>query len=182
MDRRSEPPQPTILARGDFVQLVRDGHWEYAERHNATGVVVIVAVTDRHELVLVEQYRPAIGSRVVEMPAGLVGDIPGEERESMERAARRELLEETGYEAGSWEFLTEGPPCSGMVSEIISLYLARDLTKVGEGGGDETEDIQVHVVPLEDIDGWLEDKRRNGVAIDPKTYGGLYFALRRTST
>ena len=105
-------PAKTILAEGKFLRLVRDGRWEYADRTRAQGAVVLVAVTDDNRLVLTEQYRIPLGQRVLELPAGLVGDIQGEEDEPLVTAADRELLEETGYQAGrwSWAWLQGRPP------------------------------------------------------------------------
>jgi len=165
-----------VMARGHYMQLLeRDGH-EFAERINVSGVVVIAAVTDDSELVLTEQYRVPQACRVIEMPAGLAGDLAGLEDEALEAAARRELLEETGYEAAEMRLLMAGPPSSGSTSEIITVYLARGLRRVHAGGGDENEDIQVHLAPLAEADQWLQAKAQEGVLIDPKVYAGLYWA------
>lgn len=167
-----------ILAEGKFVRLVRQGRWEFAQRKNTTGICVIVARTDADEIVLVEQFRPPVGSRVIELPAGLIGDIPGQEDEAFETAAKRELLEETGFEARRWQRLGEGPPSAGMISEWITLFGATGLTRVEAGGGDESEDITVHIVPLNQVDTWLQKQAAAGIAIDPKVYSGLYFAAK----
>jgi ADP-ribose pyrophosphatase len=74
----------TIHYQGRFLGLKESDHWEYAYRTNATGVVVLVPVTDAGELVLVEQYRTPVRSRVMELPAGLVGDT-----EAADEDARR---------------------------------------------------------------------------------------------
>ncbi|CAM2011057.1 NUDIX hydrolase [Acanthopleuribacter pedis] len=170
--------QQEMLGEGKFVRLVRQGRWEFARRKNTTGIAVIVARTNQDEIILVEQFRPPIGKNVIELPAGLIGDIPGQENEAFETAARRELLEETGFEAKRWTRLTEGPPSAGMISEWITLFGATDLTKINEGGGDETEDIKVHVIALDKVDAWLQQKAAAGIAIDPKVYSGLYFAAK----
>lgn len=167
-----------VIAEGKFVRLVRQGRWEFAQRRNTTGIAVIVARTDEQEIVLVEQFRPPIGKNVIELPAGLIGDIPGQEDEAFETAARRELLEETGFEAKTWSRLGEGPPSAGMISEWITLFGATGLTRVHEGGGDESEDITVHLVAMSTVDAWLQEKAEAGVAIDPKVYAGLYHAGR----
>ena len=78
-----------VLGEGRWLRLVDDGGWEYAERSGSNGVVVIVAVTDDDRLVLVEQYRPAVKARVIEAPAGLVGDLAGYEDEDRLAAASR---------------------------------------------------------------------------------------------
>ncbi|MDA3922990.1 MAG: NUDIX hydrolase [Salinisphaera sp.] len=167
-----------ILFEGDYLRLRRRGTWEYAERVNARGAVVIVAVTPDNELLLVEQPRAPMGGPVLELPAGLVGDIQGEENEDMAVAAGRELEEETGYRAARFEFLTAGPPSAGLAGEVLSFYRAIELTRVGAGGGDETEEITVYAVPLGEIEPWLQDKRDAGVWVDPKIYTGLYFIQR----
>ena len=89
--------QREVIAATRHLQLVRRGGWEYVERPNVTGIVVIVPVTRDGELVLIEQYRVPVDRPVIELPAGLAGDVPGTEGERLEAAARRELLEETGY-------------------------------------------------------------------------------------
>jgi ADP-ribose pyrophosphatase len=165
-----------VMAEGRFLRLVRRGRWEWAERVNTTGAAVIVAVTSGWELVLVEQYRNPLGRRVIELPAGLVGDVAAFREEDMVDAARRELFEETGCEADDIRVLFEGPSSAGLTSETYTLVLARHVRRVAAGGGDESEEIHVHVVPLAEIDAWLEARRGEGLLIDPKIYAGLYFA------
>jgi ADP-ribose pyrophosphatase len=169
-------PPLTVLGKGRFVQLVRRGRWEYAERVNATGAAALVAVKEDGTLILVEQPRPALDGRVIELPAGLVGDIPGQEDEEMALAAGRELVEETGYEAGRIEFLIRGPSSPGISSECLALFLATELVRVGPGGGVEHEDITVHEVALEHAEAWLQARVQDGLHIDLKIYAGLYFA------
>lgn len=166
------------MAEGRFLRTVAQDGWEWVERTNASGAVVIVAVTEGRELVLVEQYRIPLAARVIELPAGLVGDQSGQPHEDLAEAARRELLEETGYEAATLEYLTEGPSSAGLASEVFALYLARNARKIGLGGGDSSESIQVHTVPLDSAPQWLESRRKQGIMLDPKIYAGLYFALR----
>jgi len=175
--RKKSPPR--VLHEGRFLRFMDRGGWEYLERKGASGVVIVVAVTESREMVLVEQYRPALDARVLDMPAGLAGDRPGEEHEDLAEAARRELLEEAGFEADSFEFLTEGPASSGSSAEVLTLLLARNCRRVGPGGGDADEDIRVHVVPLAGIERWLADRRKAGVMLDPKVYAGLYFLQTR---
>ena len=171
-----------VLAEGRFVRLVRQDGWEWAERTNNSGVVVIVAITDQAEIVLAEQYRPPLDARVLDLPMGLSGDLDGAEGEPLHEAARRELLEETGYQADRLESLGEGPTSAGLTNELLTFFLARGCRRVGRGGGDETEDIEVHVVPLDQADAWLEQKRAAGVLLDPKIYAAIYFAGRHLSS
>src|SRR5678816_1525211 len=91
------------LHTGKFLALVTEGHWEYADRTNATGAAIIVAVTEEQKLLLVEQYRIPVHARTIELPAGIIGDEPGSSDEAHAEAARRELIEETGFEAGHME-------------------------------------------------------------------------------
>jgi len=167
-----------ILGEGRFVRLVRRNGWEWAERTNSSGIVAIVAITLEGQLVLAEQYRPPVAARVIDLPMGLSGDLGGDEGEELHEAARRELLEETGYEPAGLEWLGEGPTSAGLTSEVLSFFLARACRKVARGGGDDTEDIEVHVVPLDQAHAWLQGKRADGVLVDPKIYAALYFAGR----
>lgn len=171
-------PLTTTLHTGRFLALVKEGDWEYAERKHATGVAVIVAVTDDRKLLLVEQYRVPVHARTIELPAGLIGDEPGSHGEAQTQAARRELIEETGYDAGHVEVLTLGPSSSGLTSEVVTLFRATRLHQVGMGGGVVGENIVVHEVALSEIHEWLEAKAQAGLLIDPKVYAGLYFIGR----
>ncbi len=168
------------LYEGKYVRFVDLDGWEFVERHGASGVVIIIAVTDARRLVLVEQFRPAMGKQVIELPAGLAGDIEGQEDEALITAAHRELIEETGYQAEEMVIVAEGPPSAGLATEILTLIEARGLKKIGEGGGDESEDIIVHEVPLDEVVPWLKEQAGKGKAIDVKIYGGLFFASRST--
>jgi len=164
---------PEVLANGRYLRLVDRGGWEYAERHGASGVV---AVTDERELVLVEQYRPALDARVIELPAGLVGDLPDARDEGFREAAQRELVEETGYRASQLEEIGAGPSSSGLCNEIVCLFSATGLRKVGPGGGDASESIRVHCVALGGARAWLEARRVGGTLVEPRIYAGLCLA------
>jgi ADP-ribose pyrophosphatase len=171
----NDTAQQKIIGRGKYVELVEENGWEFVRRHASSGVVVIVATTDAGELVLVEQPRVPIGRRAIELPAGLVGDVRGSEDEPFERAAERELEEETGFSAARWAPLIETPSSVGLSSEMLTYFRATGLTRVGQGGGDETEDITVHLVPLGEVRAFLRAKLEAGLAIDPKVFVGLYF-------
>ena len=164
------------MAEGRYVRLVRRGQWEYAERIRGRNPVGIVAVTEAGRLLLVEQFRMPLQRRVIELPAGLVGDVAGQEAESLETAALRELEEETGYTAASIEVLTVGPPSSGLANELITLVRARGLKEDGRGGGDGTEDITVHEVALAALPAWLAARAREGLLVDPKVWAGMWWA------
>ncbi len=164
-----------ILCQGKYLQLIREDNWEYVKRVNCSGIVVIVPMTKDKKVVFVEQFRRPLQAQVIEWPAGLVGDHASHASENIETAAQRELLEETGYEAKKLTWITEGPVSSGLSSEIITFYAALDLVKKGQGGGDSTEAIKVHEVPLAEAEIWLETMAKNGRLVDPKVYVGLYF-------
>ena len=123
------------LYEGDWLRLVRIGHWESCERTHGQGMaVIVIAVTPADEVLFVEQHRIPLGARTIEMPAGLVGDDHAQD--TLIDAARRELIEETGWSPGKVDVLLIGPTSSGMSNERIAFVRARDLTRVGAGGGD----------------------------------------------
>lgn len=165
----------TVLHQGKHLALIQDGHWEYAERVTATGASIIVAVTDENKLLLVEQYRIPVQARTIEFPAGIIGDEPGAADERHSDAARRELLEETGFDAEEIETLTTGPSSSGLTSEVVTLFRAKRLRRVGRGGGVAHEKIEVHEIGIHEVEQWLCAKAAEGILIDPKIYAGLFF-------
>jgi ADP-ribose pyrophosphatase len=162
------------LAEGRFLALRKRGRWEFVERVNAHGAAVIIAVTEKDEIVLVEQYREPLQCSCIENPAGLVGDQPGEEDVLL--AARRELLEETGFEAAHVELIMSGPSAPGMASELLSFVRATGLRRVHAGGGDGNENITVHVVPMPEAAAFLAGRLRAGLQVDPRVYAALFLA------
>lgn len=166
------------LYQGKFLNMVREGRWEYCERVNQTSAVMVFACTPGGKVLLVEEFRPPIGKQSLCFPAGLSGD---EGPESDAVAARRELLEETGYEAAGMRYLFTGPSSPGLTSETLSFYLATDLKKVAAGGGVDNENIIVHEAPLDTIDAWLAEQTVAGKSIDPRIYTGLYFLKNQPS-
>lgn len=167
---------------GRWLRLKRRGSWEYCERtHGRDGMaVIIVALTPDDEVLFVEQYRVPLGARTIEMPAGLVGDlVHGDGAEdTLERAAQRELAEETGWHPEKVEVLLIGPTSSGMSSERIAFVRATGLVRVGDGGGVDGEDITVHAVPRAEAPAWLVAKQREGYELDLKLWGGLWMIDR----
>lgn len=174
-----KPLKKTILYTGKFLKLIKEGHWEYAERTNASGAVIIVAVTEEGKLLLVEQYRIPLHCQTIELPAGIVGDEPGGAEETFVDAAKRELLEEAGYSAEHVEILTTGPSSAGLASELITLVMASGLKRVNAGGGIGNEKITVHEIPVETVHDWLRAQERKGLMVEPKVFAGLYFLFRR---
>jgi 8-oxo-dGTP pyrophosphatase MutT (NUDIX family) len=147
--------------------------WESFERVNCNGIVVIVPIVDEREIILTRQFRPPTNTYVIEFPAGL-----NDKGDTLEAAAKRELLEETGYIAGELIFLTEGPMSSGASGEILTAYLARNLEYKGIGERDDGEDIELIQVPLEKLDKKLSDLQAEGNCVDLKIYGLIELAKK----
>lgn len=162
---------PDELYAGRFLRVLRRGRWEYVSRANATGVVAVVAMHDDGRVVLVEQRREPVEGSVLELPAGLVGDTSDEE--TMIEAARRELLEETGYTASVWRWLGRASTSPGLTDEAIAFFLATGLSKGGPGGGVDGEAIRVHEVGLGELPGWLDRMNKCDVRMDMKMLAGL---------
>lgn len=165
MDDSKQPAE--VVWQGKFITTIKQGRWEYVTRARGIKAAVILAIDDaadgRH-ILLVEQFRVPLGRPCIELPAGLIGDH-GEDEDAAPAAAR-ELEEETGYSAASWENAGEFYSSPGMVGESFTLMVARDLTKVGDGGGVDSEDIIVHRVPLADVARFIAAQRDAGLAID----------------
>lgn len=151
--------------RGKFLEVKKDGRWEYVSRTRGVSAAVILAL-DGDSVILVEQFRVPLGSKCLELPAGLVGDE--EEGEEAAHAAIRELEEETGYRASNMVDLGRFHASPGMSSEGFTLLRAEGLEKIGEGGGVAGEDIEVHRVRLAEVADFVVDKRGEGCAIDVK--------------
>ena len=158
-------PPPEVLWAGKFVRALKRGKWEYASRANDINAVVILAEYDG-KMILIDQPRVAPNCRCVELPAGLVGDE--DPNATPESTAIKELEEETGFTAERVERLGEFYASPGMLSESFRLVRAHGLRKIGEGGGDENEDIKVHLVARADIPNFIEQKRAEGFGIDVK--------------
>jgi 8-oxo-dGDP phosphatase len=138
-----------IGVRVDQVRMP-DGAIGAREIVSHPGAVGIVAVDDADRLILVRQYRPAVGEWFDELPAGLL-DVHGEP--ALE-AAQRELYEEAAVRAADWQVLLDLHTSPGMTNEVIRIYLARELTDVADGErhaaeGEELE-LTVRRVPLDD--------------------------------
>jgi len=168
--------------QGTFMRAVeihyRDAHgamrtWEAVERVGIGGIVVMVAVTPDGSVLLEKQFRPPLGRDVIELPAGLVD--PGE---TMEAAALRELIEETGWSAREIRFLAEGPVSSGASAEVLRSYLCTGLEQIGKQGGDDNEIIEVIQQPLQSVHDYLMSEQRSGTLVDLKVYGLLELARK----
>lgn len=158
-------PPVEVMWQGKFVRALRRGHWEYASRARNIGAVVVLAEHDG-KVILVEQPRVAPDCRCIELPAGLVGDK--DPNATIEGTAIKELEEETGFTAERIERLGEFFASPGMLSEAFTIVRAHGVKKVGDGGGDENEDIKVHLVERAEVSNFIEQKRAEGFGIDAK--------------
>ena len=138
------------------------------------GAVAVVAVDETDRVVLVRQYRHAVGRELWELPAGLV-DVAGEE---LPAAAARELAEEADLTAKQWQLLLDMHTSPGFSNEVVRAYLARELTEVPEAErhtrDHEEADLVCRRVPLsEAVDMVLRGEITNGIAV-----GGVLAAAR----
>jgi ADP-ribose pyrophosphatase len=175
------------LWKGRFLETLmisyqdREGvirHWEAVSRVNVRGIVIMIPLTARQELILIRQYRPPLDCYVMELPAGLV-----EQDEDFLEAARRELIEETGYGTDDLTLLTDGVMSSGINTEQWNVVLAQNVQEVSpetraEYASDDNEDIEVFTIPLEHAFTELYSFREDGTNIDLRIFGLLELAKR----
>lgn len=129
------------------------------------GGVAIIAINDRDEVCLLRQYRHAAGGWLWEIPAGKI-----EPEEAHGRTARRELVEEAGVDAKDWTYLGKTLSSPGVFTEVIHLYLARDLVDA-EPDHEEIEVIETHWLPLKEVEAMI----KSGDIIDAKTLVALFY-------
>ena len=154
---------------GRLLKVFRDeitlpnGHAGVREyiRHN--GAVAIVAMDDSGRIIMERQFRYPVDGVISEIPAGKV-DGP----EDRLLAAKRELMEETGYEADNWESLGDYYPSAAYTSERLTLYLATGLHR-GEQKLDEDEFLNWQFVPLDEV---VEEIMAGGIP-DGKTQAAV---------
>jgi len=133
-------------------------------RHSGSVVILAVDEASRAPRVLLEkQYRHAAGKFLYELPAGRI-----DEGEDELQAAKRELLEETGYSARSWKRVLKFWASPGFVAEVMSIYLARDL-RVGAAEPEDDEVIESNMFPLEEAVAMV----MTGTIEDAKTIAGI---------
>jgi len=162
-----------VVYQGKFINVIDNNTWEYVSRAGGQYAVSICAITPNKEIILVEQLRVPVEKNVIESPAGLVGDQ--DENESALESAKRELLEEAGYESNEWTELYTSTPSPGITDEMSVKMLATNCVKVGEGGGVDEENITVHLVPIKSLITWADRQRKQGKMVDGGIFSGLYY-------
>ncbi len=147
---------PYFNIRRDACQLphgpVIDDYYVY----EAPDIVMVFALTPQHEVLLVGQYKHGIGGICIELPAGM---MQLDENESPLEAARREFMEETGYDAATYELLGKLIHNPTRANNHVYTFLALDAFRNGQQNLDPNEDIQVHCVPLEQALAWVRTGR-----------------------
>ncbi|TWU49728.1 NUDIX hydrolase [Rubripirellula reticaptiva] len=144
-----------------------DGKTYHREVIRHPGAVVLLPLLDADTVVLIENRRPTVNETLLELPAGT-----REPDEPAEATAARELIEETGYHAGSLVKLHEFYSAPGICDELMHLYLATDLT-AGDPAREAVEQIENHVASRSDVLRYI----REGRIRDAKTLVGLYAFL-----
>ena len=145
-----------------------DGHVAWREYARHPGAVMMLAFTDSRTILLERQYRYPKRRHFIELPAGKL-----EPDEDPLATAKRELIEECGYQAAQWRKVMAMDPCIGYSDEVIHLYAARDLKHVG-AKLDVGEHLEVFEAKVEDAVQWVRD----GIITDTKTMIGILWCER----
>jgi len=141
-----------LKVREDTVRLP-DGGSARREYVQHPGAAIIIPLLDPQTVLLERQFRYALGRHFYELPAGKID--PGEDALA---TAKRELIEECGYEAASWRHLATLHPCVGYSDERFELYLARELTHVGHAR-DDGEFLEVVPLAVSEALAWVASGR-----------------------
>lgn len=136
------------------------------------GAAVVVPMLSEKEFILIRQYRTAAEKVLWEFPAGTL-----EKGESPMVCAKREIIEETGFSAKHWTKLGIIYPAPGISTELMHLFLARELT-LKQTNLDQDEFIQMKIVPLKRLEKMISD----GTIVDAKTIIGFYYYLLKRRT
>jgi len=188
----TDTQQTRLLKKGAVLEFVKTGAWEFVRRRDRQQGVVLIALTNDEKLILVEQFRPPIGTQVIELPAGSIK--PGA---TPEGTAAAELREEARYTFQRLTRVAQGPTSPGMTADHNILYLATGLHRGDrngkhlrdgsfryhetEGAAGEQEKIIVWEVPLAALRNWLKRREAEGKVIDLRVYAGLFFVQQRRS-
>lgn len=154
LDREYIIKRPWLTARRDKVELP-DGRvieeyyvLEYPDWVN------VIAITKEGQFVMERQYRHGLGVHSTELPCGVM-----EKGEDPLEAARRELLEETGYAGGEWTKLMAIGPNPGSQNNLTHCFLAVGVEKIAEQSLDDTEELTVHLMSEAEVKSLLENNQ-----------------------
>ncbi|MGH8671961.1 MAG: NUDIX domain-containing protein [Burkholderiales bacterium] len=177
-DLTEHPVSSKTVYKGRLLHVKEDqvrlpnGHIATREYIDHPGAVIIIAVLDNGDILMERQFRYPLGKIFYELPAGKI-----DEAEDTLTCAQRELLEETGYTAKDWQYVTSLHPAIGYSSETMVLYLARGLSYAGQQL-DKDEFLEVLPMPLNQA---LE-KVRCGEITEVKAMIGLFWAEKISSS
>jgi ADP-ribose pyrophosphatase len=171
-----------VLRQGRILEFridtveAEDGHRSTRDIAGHPGGVCVVAIDPEDRVLLVRQWRHAIGGPLLEIPAGTLDRDENGSVEDHAGAAARELEEETGTRAGTWRYLGAFYTAPGFTSELMHLYLATELRVADEGGlgPDEDERLELRPIPFADAVGMAE----RGELRDAKSMVGLLWVAR----
>ncbi|ODT68136.1 MAG: NUDIX hydrolase [Nitrosomonadales bacterium SCN 54-20] len=178
---RTRPEHPDLtettvssqkVFEGDLLHVYQDharlpdGKVKIREYIAHPGAVVIIPLLDNGELVLERQFRYPLHRDFYELPAGKI-----DSGEDPLVCAQRELLEETGYTAKNWRYLTTLHPCIGYSNEKLIYYLAQELTFEG-ANLDDGEYLEIFTLPPAEALEWVKE----GKITDNKSVSGLFWA------
>ncbi len=167
---------------GNYLMVVKKyfegkgkGAWEVVERKGTygKGAVVVVALTKEREVILERNWRVPLESFVIQFPAGLL-DRKGE---TEEEAARRELLEETGYKAGKLIPIVSVPLCPALTSTQATHFFAPEVEYIGGEEKDIAEEIEVLKLPVAKLGNFLLNLPEN-TKLDLRVVGILWVLER----
>lgn len=159
------------LHRGKFLTLKQDivrlpdGKQAGREYVLHPGAVMMIPLFDDGTVLMERQFRYPVGEVMLEFPAGKL-----DPEEGALRCGQRELLEETGYTAQRWDYLTRIHPVISYSTEFIDLFLARDLT-AGAAQLDDGEFLETFITPVGQVIDWV----RQGKITDVKTIIGAFW-------
>lgn len=171
--RMTDTPKEELVLTGERFNVHRleltgsDGRLYHREVVRHPGAVVLLPMIDADTVVLIRNTRPTVNQTLLELPAGT--REPGE---PADQTAHRELIEETGYQAGQLDLIHEFYSAPGICDELMHLYAARELV-AGQHAREATEQIENHVVNRQQIQALIAD----GSIRDAKTLVGLYAFL-----